>query len=123
MEPHIGMKVWAFNVNRRVYERDANGKAMGGPIWREHWEPMFVVGETTQSWLIGSEWMKDRPDTHHRAGKVAKKDWPGSLATSEVDIERAAFVKQRHKLARRIEACRDYETLKAIESALDATQQ
>ena len=118
--PHIGMRVWSFDVNRRVYKRDESGKALGGPIWREHWTPCVVVGETRVSWLIGSEWMLDRPDTHHRASRVPKKDWPGSLATSEADIDRAAFVEQRHQLAQRIQNCRDFDTLKAIEAALDA---
>ena len=35
--PHIGMPVWVFDVNHREYERDANGKSIGGPIWRKHW--------------------------------------------------------------------------------------
>lgn len=117
--PHIGQRVWRFDLNRRVYERDADGNARGGPIWREYWEPLVVIGETARSWLVGPEWMAKSPE---RAMKIAKKDWPGSLATSEEDIERVRFVDQRHKLADRLKLCTDYDTLKAIEKALDAGQ-
>lgn len=117
--PHIGMKVWRFDVNRRVYARDENGRAKGGPIWREHWEPLEIIGETSRSWLIGTEWMRRSPD---RADKVAKSSWPGTLATSEEDIDRRAFIEERHKLAERVHQCRNYDTLKAIEAALEAAQ-
>jgi hypothetical protein len=115
--PHIGMKVWEFDQNLRVYERDENGRAMGGPIWRKHWRELQVIGETSRSWLVGSEWQKSDPS---RAMKIAKRDWPGDLAISEEDLDRRAFVEQRYKLARAIETCRDYDTLKAIEAALAA---
>lgn len=120
MEPHVGMKVWAFDQNHRVYKRDERGKAIGGPIWREHWVPMEVVGETSRSWLVGPEWARKNPE---RATKIAKKDWPGNLAVSQADIDRRAFVETRYKIADRVGNCRDYDTLKAIETALDALQQ
>lgn len=114
--PHIGMKVWAFDQNRRVYKRDEKGRAIGGPIWREHWQPLEIVGETSRSWLVGPEWAKQHPE---QASRVAKKDWPGSLACSEEEIGRRAFVEDRHKLAQRITQCRDFDTLKKIEAALN----
>ncbi|TXH56937.1 MAG: hypothetical protein E6Q97_05490 [Desulfurellales bacterium] len=117
-EPHVGMRVWSFNQNRRIYQRDASGKAVGGPIWREHWEPLVVVGETKVSWLVGPPYMLGS-DTS-RAAKVPKKSWPGPYKTSEAGIDREAFVEARWSLAQRIEGCRDYDTLKAIEGALDA---
>lgn len=119
-EPYIGMQVWAFNQNRRVYQRDESGKAIGGPIWREHWEPLVVVGETKVSWLVGPEWMLGC-DTS-RATKVPKKSWPGVYKTSEAEIDKAAFVEARWSLAQRIQGCRDYDTLKAVESALDSQE-
>lgn len=115
MAPHIGMKVWRFDQNRRVYRRDANGRAVGGPIWREHWEPLEIIGETSRSWLIGRPGWKP-----HAADKCAKAKWPGPYATSEDDIDRAAFVEGRHALAERVHRCRDFTTLKAVEAALDA---
>lgn len=116
-QPHIGMTVWQFDPNRRVYPRDDNGRAFGGPIWREHWVRLCVIGETSKSWLVGPDWMASQLD---RAEKVAKKAWPGNLLTSEAEIERAAFVEQRYRLAERVQKCLDYDTLKTIEAALDA---
>lgn len=122
MTPHVGMKVWAFDVNRRVYRRDENGRAVGGPIWREHWAPRFVIGETRVSWLVGDEFMLGKSEWFKRADKIAKKDWPGSLALSEEDIDRRAFVEGRWALADRIKSCTDYDTLKKIEAALDGAR-
>lgn len=113
--PHVGMKVWAFDQSRRVYKHDEKGRAIGGPIWREHWHQLEIVGETSRSWLVGPEWARSQPE---RASKIAKKDWPGSLACSEEDIDRRAFVEERHKLADLIRQCHDFDTLKKIEAAL-----
>lgn len=117
MEPHVGMKLWVFDQNRRVYAKDANGKSFGGPIWREHWVPTEIIGETSRSWLIGPEWMKTQLT---RADKLAKKSFPGHYALSEADIDKAAFVRDRSKLADAIHRCADYDTLKTIEAALAA---
>ena len=113
--PAIGDKVWRFDQNRRVYARDENGKARGGPIWREHWEPLEIIGETTRSWIIG------RHGASVQFGdKIAKAAWPGALALSEEDISKRAFVEGRYSLSERVRRCTDYETLKKIEAALDA---
>lgn len=113
--PYVGMKVWTFDQSHRVYARDAKGKAIGGPIWREHWVPLEIVGETSRSWLVGHEWARKNPE---RATKIAKAAWPANLAVSQEDIDRRAFVETRHGLARTVENCRDYDTLKTIEAAL-----
>lgn len=116
MTPHIGMKVWRFDINRRVYKRDENGRAIGGPIWREHWVPLEIVGETTRSWIVA------RPGMPASFGaKVSKKEWPREWAVSEADIERRDMIENgTNALARRVERCRDYDTLRAIEALLDA---
>lgn len=110
--PYIGMKVWRFDQNRRVYAKDGNGRPVGGrPIWREHWRQLEIVGETSRSWLVGAAlW---------RADKVPKKNWPGEYAFSEEEIDRRGYVEDRHRLVRRVQDCRDYDTLKKIEAALN----
>lgn len=45
----IGKTIWRFDINRRVYS-----KKNKGPIYREHWVPINVIGETSRSWLYGS---------------------------------------------------------------------
>lgn len=117
--PHIGMKVWRFDENRRVYARNADGKASGGPIWREHWVEAQIIGETRASWLIGHAG-EIKPWMLKSADKIAKRDWPADIAVSQEDIDRKSFVEDRWELAHRVQNCRDYDTLKAIEAALDA---
>lgn len=119
--PHVGMKLWRWNENRRVYGRDPEtGRPTGSPIWREHWEPCEIIGETLRSWLVGSPYMKTWADMERKADKVAKKDFPGKYATSEEDIEKAAFVEGRFRLAEKVRYCTDYDTLKKVEAALNA---
>lgn len=102
------MKLWFFDVNRRIYPRDANGNTTGGPIWREHWHEVEIVGETSRSWVIG-----------YTDEKVPKKDFPGSYATSQEDIDRRAVIANRYGISRRVDKCQDYETLMAIIKLLD----
>ena len=62
----IGSTVWVFDHNHRVYRKDANGRSVGGPIYREHWVPTEITGETARSWIT-------------RYGKFPKKDQECSL--------------------------------------------
>jgi hypothetical protein len=105
----IGDTIWIFDSNRRVYPRDADGRATGGPIWREHWKPLVIVGETSRSWLTDC------------GNKIAKKGTdPQNVSFSEAEIDRAAWVHDNAiKISRRVWACGDFEKLKAIEATLD----
>lgn len=117
LHPHVGMTVWVYDENHRVYKRDENGRACGGPIWREHWRPMEIVGETSRSWLIGM------PGLHPKwADKVPKRNFPPpNVATSQDQIDRREFViESRYHLSRRVAECSDYETLKGVSDLLDA---
>ena len=111
--PKIGDTVWYFDENHRVYECDETGRSRGGPIWREHWRPAEVIGETRVSWIVGT-------DGRFKELRVKKRDWPGNLALSDADIDRRAFVEQAHLIGRRVSRCHDYDTLKAISDLLDA---
>ena len=107
--PKVGDTIWIFDINRRVYARDADGRATDGSIWREHWRPMVIVVETSRSWL-----------TDYGA-KVAKRGTdPRNVAFSEAEIDRAGWVRDNaHRISERVMECRDFETLKAIEAILD----
>lgn len=48
----VGDRIWRFDINRRIYRRDENNRATGGPIYREHFNPEIITGETNLSWLI-----------------------------------------------------------------------
>lgn len=120
MEPHIGMKFWQFDPNHRVYKRDGTGRAVGGPVWRAHWVPTYIVGETRVSWLVGMEWLVNHPRMKTLAARVPKKGWPHGFALDEAEIDRRAWVVEYSpKLAEQVGRCRHYDTLKAIADLLD----
>lgn len=95
-EVKVGDSIWYFDENRRVYPP---GKGLGGPIWREHWREMFIVGETKQSWIVSHS-----PVTGYTSWKLAKRDFkqgrtPQDWALSQEDIDELAYC---HDHARRI---------------------
>ena len=51
----LGQTVWVFNENRRVYNKDANGRSVGAPIYREKWIETTITGETTRSWIVSKD--------------------------------------------------------------------
>jgi hypothetical protein len=105
----VGDTIWIFDSSRRVSARDADGRATGGPIWREHWRPVVIVGETSRSWL-----------TYH-GNKIAKRGTdPRNVAFSEAEIDRAGWVRDNaRRISERVMECSDLEKLKAIEATLD----
>lgn len=114
-ELKVGSKLWQFDHNRRVYRKDANGISTGGPIWREHWKPVEVVGETRVSWLISSSGANLR-----YANKVPKKEFrdgkcPSGYALSEESINREAWVHDNAwHIGQAVTRCQDYDLLKKV---------
>jgi hypothetical protein len=99
----IGDTVYRFDGNWRVYRKDANGRGVGPPLYREHWRPTAIVGETSRSWVttFGTKLPK---------GKPAPRGWCYSLA----DIEREAFRDEHaYRIAEAIHRL-DYDTLAAV---------
>lgn len=89
----IGTTLYMFNENRRVYERDENNKAKGGPIYAEHFEPVEIHGETKVSWLCGPR---------YSVSKVNKKEIQsgraGSYFTAEGMVDNIWANHHRYKL-------------------------
>ena len=98
---------WVFDINKRVYRRDENGKPIGGgPIWREHWRETKIVGETKVSWI--TEWGK----------KIPKKGGRG-ICFSERELDEAAWVQEnRVRLSNAVMSLSDFATLKAVSEIL-----
>lgn len=93
---------WLFDENRRVYRKDKSGNSYGGPIWREHWRKVEIVGETSRSWLTSC----------HR--KVPKN---GSerVCFSKQEITNQEWIHEhKYKIARLVERCHDWQVMKAI---------
>ena len=114
-ELKVGSKLWQFDCNRRIYQKDAKGRSFGGPIWREHWRPAEGVGETRVSWIIntpgGGLWDSVRvPKKDFRGGKC-----PRGFLLSEEAIDREAWVHDNaSRLGHAVMRCGDYDTLKKI---------
>jgi hypothetical protein len=98
----IGSTVWIFDAERRVYakEKMSPGKLWysGAPIWREHWRPTAIVGETRVSWILG----------YDRGRKISKRDLAAGTVrgalTSEADLDAACYVNDHaHKIADRVQ--------------------
>lgn len=90
----VGDTLFSFDGNRRTYVPGGGG----GPIYEKHFEPVKIVGETKQSWMV------DRYDA-----KVNKK----TLASPCRYAERGYFTKSameadiwvhehRHQIAREV---------------------
>jgi hypothetical protein len=93
--PDKPARVWVFDENRRVYPAKAPGGLSGAPIYREHWVKHLIIGETTRSWLIGSEWAP---------AKVSKRGAdPRRFLFSEKDVDDNVWAHDhRYKIERLI---------------------
>jgi hypothetical protein len=111
----IGHRVWFFDENRRVYRRDAKGKAVGCPIWREHWRPAVVCGETPRYFLVGHS-LDSNVTLANCLAKIPKKGVPPKdVLFDEAEIDRRAWVK-RHSilLANKLRTIECAETLRKV---------
>ncbi len=105
----IGSTVWYFDVNRRTYRRES-GRAVGGPIWREHWGENAVTGETSRSWILSHGWHTNP------SGRIPKKRVDFTrLAYSQDEIEEIRWVEEhRHYIGRKVHSLTDAAILKQV---------
>lgn len=61
MEIKIGDTLFRFDANRRIY-RDRSFSGGGAPIYREHFEPLKIIGETRKSWILERDWKASKKD-------------------------------------------------------------
>lgn len=102
----IGQTIWRFDINRRKYDSDPRSPSSGSPIYREHWVPITVFGETPHFWLAGN---KHFPCRVHKEGPR-----PG-YAFTEQEVDDACWVnKHRGEIVQNISGLRDVETLRRI---------
>ena len=105
----IGSIIWRFDENRRVYTHPTT---LGGGrlIYREHWRPVEVVGETSRSWDTG--W----------AGKVPKKGPHPGWAFTEQEVEDNCWVHDhRCGISSTVNRCKDAATLRQVAAVIGYT--
>lgn len=108
----IGDSIWYFDENYRVYPPKEPGRLYSGsgPIWREHWREIKVVGETSKSWIVGYDKAKiSKKDVE--AGTVNHHKW----ALSQAQIDDLEWVQRhRYKISRHLDGIYDPGTLRQV---------
>lgn len=100
--PKVGDTIYKFDENHRVYRRDKDGRAQGGPIYAEHFFPFVIQGETKHSWLTGyrgEEKVNKRTMRSAGKGGFHGHDW----FTEEGKAGRIWLARHRHKIIRHLE--------------------
>jgi hypothetical protein len=127
MAPKIGDQVWLFNGNHRVYPRDAQGKPVpGGPVFREHFRPYQIIGETRTSWCL------DRGE-HYRIDKktlrLRKPEASGYYGLSPIvyfsiqEVDDACWVNDnRNRISELVRLCNNVAALRTILGILEANR-
>ncbi len=88
----VGSTIWRFDRECRKYGRDRST-----PIYREHWQPYAIVGETSRSWLVGH---LHNPSKAPNSG--AHPGW--AFTAQEVDDDCWAN-ENRYQICRIVERC------------------
>ena len=95
----VGDKVWLFDQNRRVYEKDSI--ISSAPIFSEYFYQVTITGETSRSWLIGRE-------------KFSKKTLEG-IYTNETKADKIWDEENRYKITEKVRYCSIIELKKINE--------
>ena len=111
-------KIWIFDENHRVYNKDENGKSIGSPIYAWHWVPVEVSGETKQSWILKyGVWIHGKTIT-----KVPKSKPVSWALFSAQDVIKDIWIKENHRrIAKQIldmHLVEHYDVLQKIDNLL-----
>ena len=106
----IGDTIWRFNNNRRVYK-----EGRSTPIYREHWIPSEITGETTRSWIIGMGYGEY---------KIPKKGAHHGFAFTQQEVDDDCYVKENlYRISRTLEYVRDANILRQVASLIGYMEQ
>lgn len=111
----IGSTVWVFDGNCRTYRRDADGRAIGGPIRRESWVPVKIVGENRASWILSryGKFLKTPKDGRRETHRDAYGSHRVAISQQEVDDD-CWIHDHRQELVRQIQYCSDAAILRQV---------
>ena len=102
----IGDTLYLFNENHRVYHRDESGRSYGGPIYSKHFQPITVIGETSRSWVCGTDWsqIKRPKSSRGMSGIFTAQEMADDIWVNDHKI----------KIVDKIRGCRDPDQLRAV---------
>lgn len=111
----IGSTVWIFDSNRRVYppKKPDGTHSYGGPIFREHFRPVVIKGETSGTWLL------EQHIAINKKTLMSAKDYYGhrtAACTKEQMEDRIYIHDTAPRLARRVQECKDVGLLRRIDA-------
>lgn len=89
-------RIWFYDVNRRVYKKNKDGRSYGSPIEFHCWSEIEIVDETSRSWIS------------KRGQKVPKKCARGFCFSKDEVLQKCFVAENRHKiseLVRQLEYC------------------
>lgn len=106
VELAVGSTVYYFDVSRRI--RDDRGRT----IYREHFCPTKITGETSRSWIVSyTSWSPLKVSKK----ALAEKGRDRGIYASLEDVDRRCWIENhKFKMVREIERCDDYDKLRAI---------
>ena len=100
-------KLYWFDINRRVYNRDANGNAFGGPIYREHFREINIKPN--------DDWQRIDRKRQYVRGKEKYRTY------TETEMQDAVYIHDNaNKIAERVRQCKDADLLRKIAELLPA---
>lgn len=117
----VGSTLYVFDQNRRVYQRDEQGRSIGAPIFSKHFVPETVIGETPLSWLLSPQ-SKPRKVNKKTMKIAATNGYGGWNVYTATQMEDSIWGEEnRRKIIRAIERC-DVATLKAVAAIIGGVQ-
>lgn len=117
----VGATVWVFDVDRRIYPKPEAGRtwASGGPIYREHFVPRLVVGETSRSWILSCRTKVDKKTLESaRDSRGYRK-----RIYNEAQVDDACFLNdERRRISEDVAGSTDVGLLRRIDELLKAAR-
>lgn len=111
----VGTVLYQFDANRRIYNRPGLG---GSVIYREHFSPVTVVGETSKSWLVDG--YREPRKVNKATMQIANRGYGATqIYTSDGMEDKIWSYVERRRIMRAVEYC-DVPTLRQIDSVLSA---
>lgn len=104
----IGDKVWIKDINSRVYPKGSNT-----PTYRGYFVERYIIGETTQSWILGYS----RDSYIKMCIKYKKKSELKQIWTSIQEIEDECWIDDNcRRISVLVGRCGDINILKTIDN-------
>lgn len=116
----IGDTVYLFDSNQRVYSEvteaeKAQGKIWGDLIYRGHFSPLKITGETTGTWLLERRMVVNKKTLNERKTAFGQR----RVFTAAQMEDKIYLHDNAQRIARAVEFCNNVNLLKQIDALLE----